>query len=107
MSTTTNPKVAFEATADQIKEWKAKYGDIFKISIPEDSKACYVRSVDRKIMSFVSRLGNDPMRFNESLLEQCWLAGDEDIKTNDTLFISVMDKLEKLMNFKDSQLEKL
>jgi len=55
----------------------------------------------------VSRLGNDPMRFNESLLEQCWLAGDEDIKTNDTLFISVMDKLEKLMNFKDSQLEKL
>jgi hypothetical protein len=77
------------------------------IKIPEDKKACYVRSVDRKIMSYVSRLGSDPMKFNEALLEQCWLAGDEEIKTNDTLFISVMDKLEKLMNFKDSELEKL
>jgi hypothetical protein len=89
----------------QIDAWKKLYDNVFKLSV--GGKVCFVRSVDRKIMSYVSQLAKDPIKYNEALLESCWLGGDTEIKTNDSLFISVMDKLADLMDFQESELEKL
>lgn len=90
----------------QINEWKAQYGDVFKISVGD--KVCYLKPPGRKVLSFASTAGQkDPMQFNEVILRECWLAGDEEIKTNDGLFLSVSAKLPELIEVKESVLEKL
>jgi hypothetical protein len=59
-------------------------------------------------LSFASAAGTqDPMKFNEQILKNCWLHGDEDIITNDSLFLAVSTQLDKVLEFKKAELEKL
>ena len=93
-------------TKEQIQEWENQYKDIFVISV-EDKKV-YLRTPDRKTLSYASTLATkDPLRFNEVILENCWLGGDEEIKTNDELFLAVSSKLPDLIQIKEATLEKL
>ena len=93
-------------TKEQIQEWKNQYKDIFVISV-EDKKV-YLRTPDRKTLSYASTLATkDPLRFNEVILENCWLGGDEEMKTNDELFLAVSSKLPDLIQIKEATLEKL
>ena len=93
-------------TKEQIQEWKKQYKDVFVISV-EDKKV-YLRTPDRKTLSYASTLATkDPLRFNEVILENCWLGGDEEIKTNDELFLAVSSKLPDLIQIKEATLEKL
>ena len=93
-------------TKEQIQEWKKQYKDIFVISV-EDKKV-YLRTPDRKTLSYASTLATkDPLKFNEVILDNCWLGGDEEIKTNDELFLAVSSKLPDLIQIKDATLEKL
>lgn len=95
-------------TPEQIAEWKATHGDVYKITIAEDNKACYLRKPNRKELSYASSVGTqDPMKFNELILKNCWLGGDEDIMTNDSLFLAVSTQLDKVLEFKKAELEKL
>ncbi len=97
-----------EATPEQIKEWKEKHLDVYAIEIPEANKICYLRQPNRKELSYASQLGTkDPMKFNEYILSTCWLGGDEEIKTNDNLFLSILHHIESLMEYKKSELKKL
>ena len=93
-------------TKEQIQEWKNQYKDIFVISV-EDKKV-YLRTPDRKTLSYASTLATkDPLRFNEVILENCWLGGDEEIKTDDALFLAASSKLPDLIQSKEATLEKL
>ena len=93
-------------TKEQIQEWKKQYKDIFVISV-EDKKV-YLRTPDRKTLSYASTLATkDPLKFNEVILDKCWLGGDEEIKTNDELFLAVSSKLPDLIQIKEATLEKL
>ncbi|MFC2466567.1 hypothetical protein [Capnocytophaga granulosa] len=93
-------------TKEQIQEWKKQYKDIFVISV-EDKKV-YLRTPDRKTLSYASTLATkDPLKFNEVILDNCWLGGDEEIKTNDELFLAVSSKLPDLIQIKEATLEKL
>jgi len=99
-----------EATKEQIAEWKAKYGTISKITVKADggNKVCYLRNPSRKALGYASMAGKDnPLKFNEVVLNDCWLAGDEEIRTNDTLFLSVSGKIAELIEVKEAELEKL
>jgi hypothetical protein len=96
------------ATPEQIAEWKATHLDVYKIEIPEDNKVCYLRKPTRQELSYASTAGTqDPMKFNEQILKNCWLGGDEEIKTNDSLFLAVSTQLDKVLEFKKAELEKL
>lgn len=91
---------------EQIKAWKEKYKDVYEISV--DGKKAYLRKPDRKTLSYASTAGQtDPMKFNEVLLKGCWLGGDEEIKTDDELFLSVSAKLGELIQVKEAELKKL
>ena len=93
-------------TKEQIQEWKKQYKDIFVISV-EDKKV-YLSTHDRKTLSYASTLATkDPLKFNEVILDNCWLGGDEEIKTNDELFLAVSSKLPDLIQIKEATLEKL
>lgn len=93
-------------TKEQIQEWKKKYGKVFKISC--DGKVCYLKPPTRKILGYASVAGKeDPLKFNEVILRDCWLDGDEEIRTNDVLFLSVGSQLANIIQTKEAELEEL
>jgi len=95
-----------QATEEQIQEWKRKYGDIY--SIETGDSVCYLRKPDRTTLKAVSAVGlNDPVRSNEVLLENCWLGGDDTIKTDDEKFFSVSEQLGGIIEIRKAELKKL
>jgi hypothetical protein len=93
-------------TPEQIEEWKKQHKDIFKITV--DGRTCYLKKPSRKALGYASVAGKEnPLKFNEVILNNCWLGGDEEIKTDDSLFMSVSAKLTALIEIKDAELEKL
>lgn len=99
-------KLTGEVTPEQVQDWKAKHGDVFRIKVLDS--VCYLRKPSRKALGYASVAGKDnPLRFNEVILNDCWLGGDEEIKTNDTLFLSVSAKIAELIQVEEAELEKL
>ena len=99
-------KLIGQATDEQIKAWKEKHGKVYFIKVEES--ICYLKKPSRKALSYASVAGQyDPLKFNEVLLNDCWLSGDEDIKTDDTKFLSVSQKLSELVEIVDAELGEL
>lgn len=95
-----------EVTKEQIQEWKKKHGKVFKISC--DGKVCYLKPPSRKTLGYASVAGkDDPLKFNEVILRDCWLGGDEEIRTDDVLFLSVSSQLANIIQTKEAELEEL
>lgn len=94
------------ATKEQIAAWKKEYGDIFKLTV--EDKVCYLKKPNRKTFSYATSVASkDPMKFNEIMLNGCWLDGDLEIKTDDSLFLSAASKLADLIEVKEAELTKL
>ena len=92
-----------EITQKQIDAWKAEYGSVAALKVAD--KIGYVKKPPRQTISYASQAGaKDPMAFNEIILEQCWLGGDEEIKTDTGLFMSVSGQLTKLINIQEAEL---
>lgn len=90
----------------QIDLFKKQHKDIFQVTC--DGKVCYLRKPDRKTLSAASALGkNDPMKFNEVILENCFIGGCEDFKTDDGLFLAVSGVLDQVIEIKEAELKKL
>lgn len=90
----------------QIEAWKRQWGDVFKITV-EDS-VCYLRKPDRQTIKAVATLSqNDPIRSSEIMLENCWIVGDEAIKTDDAKFLAVAGQMAALVEVKTAELKKL
>lgn len=95
-----------EVTQEQIDAWKKQYGDIYAIKV--DGKTAYLKKPDRKTLSFASVAGQkDPMKFNEIILENCFIGGDEEIKQDDSLFLAASAKIVELIEVKEAELVKL
>jgi hypothetical protein len=88
----------------QIAEWKKAHGDIYLIET--QGKKCIVRKPTRKEYSYISVVKN-PIKAQETLLNQIWLDGDEEIKTNDDLFFAVCSQLEDVLKIKEAEIKKL
>jgi hypothetical protein len=92
------------ASAEQLGIWKKEHGEFFEISI--EDKICYLKKPNRKALSFASQVGSDPMKFNEVILKNCWLGGDKEILTDDSLFLAASSKLDEVIEFKKAELVK-
>lgn len=100
------PELTGTATEEQIAHWKALHKEIFQIKVGDS--ICYLKKPDRATMKAVASVGTtDPIRANEILLENCWLGGDETIKTDDEKFFGVSSQLVKLIEIKEAELKKL
>lgn len=91
-------------TAEQVQEWKQKHGDLFEISVEE--KSCILHRPTRKDLSFVSVV-KDPIKMSEVMLNQLWVAGDEEIKTDDALFLAAIQKMQDVLEVKEAEIKKL
>lgn len=94
-----------QITQEKIDGWKKQHGDIYLIEV--EDKACVVRKPNRKDLSFAMLLKDDPIKFNETLLNNLWVDGDEELKTNDDYFLAVSSQLGELLQIKEATLKKL
>ena len=46
-------------------------------------------------------------KFNETLLKNCWLAGDKEIVEDDAYFLAASTQLDEMIEFKEASLKKL
>ncbi len=95
-----------KVSKEQIAQWKAQYGNVYRITVAD--KVAYLKSPDRKTMSYASSvIAKDPIKFNEILLKQCWIDGDAEIQTDDALFLGVSAQLAEIIEIAEAKLEKL
>jgi hypothetical protein len=91
-------------TKQQIEEWKAKHGELFEITV--EGKSCILHRPTRQNLSYVSVL-KDPIKMSETMLNQLWVVGDEEIKTDDSLFLAAIQKMQDVLEVKEAEIKKL
>lgn len=92
-----------QASQEQINKWKEMHGKVFKYEV--EDKVCYLRQVDRNTYSLAaSKITTSPAKFNETVIKEIWLGGDEEIKTNDQYYFGLVDFVEELMAKKKGSL---
>lgn len=94
-----------EITEEQIAQWKKKHGDVFKITV--GGKEAYLHKPDRKTLGYASQYKDNPIRMAEAILQNCWIDGDQEIKTDDELFLGACQKLGALVQIKEAELVKI
>jgi hypothetical protein len=101
----------YKATEEEIAGWKAKFGKVFKLSVSRNETEvydAYLKNPDRKVLGAATATGgNDQIKTNEIILKNCWLAGDEEIKTADDLFLGASAQLGKIINIAQGELQEL
>ena len=100
-------KTKLEGEVDQAKidSWKKQHGEIFAVT--GDNKVCYLKKPDRKILAYITSLGNNPIKMNEALINNCWLGGSENFKTDDALFLGLSQQIGTLVQIKQTEIAKL
>lgn len=92
-------------TKKQIADFKAKHGTLYLIEV-EGGKSCILHAPTRKDLSYAA-VEKDPIKMSGLLLGQLWVAGDEDIKTDDELFMAVVAKMDTVLKVKEATVKKL
>lgn len=95
-----------QATPEQIAAWKEQHEEVFSIKV--EGHVCYLRKPSRRAISYASVAGkSDPLKFNETLLKECWLGGSDAVRRQDDLFLAASGVLDQLIVIKEAELEKL
>lgn len=95
-----------QASIEQIAMWKNLHGKIFAFEV-EDSIA-YLKKPHRNVLDAAHSFSqNDPLKFADVMLENCWLGGDDTIKTDAAKFLCVSQKLDQLLQVSDASLKEL
>ncbi len=110
---TKNITISGQATPEQIAEWKktAPFGSVYELTVEvpdKETKKCYLKHADRKILGCASVEGGlDPIKFNEIIINNCWLGGDEEIRTNDEYFLACGKQLDVVLKTGSAVIKKL
>lgn len=92
---------------EQIDAWKRQHGDVFKLDV-EGGYTCYLKKPTRRIYSMALSQGQkSPMRFNEIIINNCWIAGDEQIRDDDDLFYAACGQIDVLIPEVAADIKKL
>ncbi|MGI6718980.1 MAG: hypothetical protein ACOX4D_07615 [Bacteroidales bacterium] len=102
----TEDKLIGTVSDEQIQTWKSMHGKIYAIEV--DDSICYLKRPDRKTLSAAAAIGqSDPIKFAEIMLDNCWLGGDPEIKTDDVKFLGASSKLDSLVQVAAANLKEL
>lgn len=92
-------------TQSQIDSWKKTHGEVFLVEV--EDKVCYLKRPSRQALGAATVLsGGDSIKYNEVILNNCWLGGDEEIKSDDAYFLGVSQTLAELIEVKKATLKK-
>jgi len=105
------PTDGFRADQKQIDEWKKKHGEVHAVEVKDNegnTKRAYFRKADRPTLSAAMKFGSsDPMKFNDTLFTNCWLAGDDVIKTDDDMYLAASTAFAGTVKIREAELKKL
>jgi hypothetical protein len=95
-----------QLSQEQIESLKRKHGEIFAVEV-EDC-VCYLKKPDRQTLkAYFNALKQDFIAASEIMLDNCLVAGDESVRTNNDKFLAVTQVLDNLIAIKQAELKKL
>ncbi len=95
-------------TQEQINEWKARHGKIYRL-IAED-KVAYIfdpltsLAVMKKAFTAIQV---STILYVQSVLADCWLGGDEELKTDEAYGNALSDNIDELTKLPKHQIEEM
>lgn len=96
-----------KATQKQIAEWKAKHGTIYQLQT-EDGKVCYIFDPISKLIivkALMAALLKGSFEFVDALLNNCWIDGDESIKSDDRIKSGLWEQVKDIIDIPEHQVE--
>lgn len=99
----------YGVTQEMVTGWKEKYPDsVKKLECPELDAHCYLKVPDRKILSAaMQRSKQDVVAFEEIIMANCFLGGDERFKTKFEFLRGASDAIAELVARKESFLKEV
>jgi hypothetical protein len=95
-----------DLTPEEIEGYKKEYGDIFQIDV--EDKKCFLHKPTRQILDAALEASTKKnSKFNETIMRNCWLAGDKIIMEDDEYFMGASKVLDEVITFKSAELKKL
>ena len=105
-NTGANEDLSGKASEKMIEKWKKKHGAVYEIEV--EGNYAYIKQPDRKILGMAGKVsGEDVIKFNETILRQCWLGGNMDIINKDRLFFGASDKIDQIIERAEATVKKL
>jgi hypothetical protein len=106
--TTQNPEEKAKQLEEKAKKLKVKHKEVTLIEIKQFEKHCFLKTPDRKVLrsALMFLREGDAVGAAEVVLTNCWLDGDEDIKTDDKLFFCVLEPLIAMIELGESTVKK-
>ncbi len=96
-----------EFTPEQIAVYKQRYGTVFRYTAT-DGKSCILKAPDLQVIDACRVLsGGSAIKFDSALVENCWVAGDEEFKKDDAYRIGLFEWLGNIIRKVDGRLEEL
>ncbi len=97
-----------ETVEQKIAQWKKKWPKgVYKYE-SEDGKTAYLHAPDRAVIgAAIVESHGDPIRHNEFVLNNCWIEGDECLRTEDRYFLSLQGFLDSMVETVRGELKKL
>ena len=86
------------ATPEQIDAWKKEYGGVFLLQA-HDGKIAYVHDPFHSFLILkkaTQGLMKSPILFTESIINDCWLQGDEAIKDEDKYLEGLKSEIDEI-----------
>lgn len=96
-----------EATPEQIEAWKREFEIVFQYT-SADNRVAYFRTPTLQILDACKTLsGGSAMKFNELLMNNCWLGGDDELRKHDKYKMGIFEWLPDIIIKVEGRLEKL
>lgn len=95
-----------QASEKEIASLKERFGEIWEFEV--DGRYCYMKKPDRSVLAAAMANGQkNPIKFNETLVNNCFVHGYAGFKTDDNLFLAVSQELSELIETKVATVKKL
>jgi hypothetical protein len=93
--------------AKLIAEWKAKYGNVYQIET-ENGLTGYLFDPMSKLVivkALMAALMKGTFEFVETLVNNCWIDGDAEIKNNDKIKAGLWEQVKDIIDIPDHEVE--
>lgn len=96
-----------EHLEEKIILYKQKYGRVYKY-MSSDGKSCILRCPSIKDIDACRTIsGGSGLMFDQALLQNCWLEGDEELRTDDKYVLGIFDWLGMLIQKVEGEMGEL
>jgi hypothetical protein len=94
-----------QASEEEISKWKKQFGEIFAAKV--EGYIAYFKKPDRGQLAYAIMLDDNPVKQTEYMLKECFIGGSEVIIQETDYLLGAMKIVDKLMEVKMMEVEKL